>query len=223
MGTSYYSVRTLLKFADQLRRFPGKAKQLQRRRDPTMPRNGILYEQVTEAIAALHQNRKKVTVRAIQALTGGSMSTVLKHYQRWQGEQLGQDADHPGISDQLLEALQRELRNHARRTLLNTNARLEQNDENCRRAEAARAAAMARILELEGQLQKAHGQIRLLQKELRQQGLLLEQTRDNAVRLEGELQQQRQQNRSRPPRNATVAKPALPGTCDDAQQETFEF
>jgi TolA-binding protein len=124
-----------------------------------------------------------------------------------------------------MEALQRELHNHARRTLLNTNARLEQSDENCRRAEAARAAAMARILELEGQLQKAHGQIRLLQKELRQQGLLLEQTRDNAVRLEGELQQQqqRQQNRSRPPRNATVAKPAVPGTCDDAQRETFEF
>ncbi|APG26791.1 hypothetical protein A7E78_02325 [Syntrophotalea acetylenivorans] len=73
-----------------------------------MPRKGIRYEQVAEACAVLEKSQQ-LSVRAIQARTGGSMTTVLKHYRRWQRERSGQAGVETTISDRLRHALLSEL------------------------------------------------------------------------------------------------------------------
>lgn len=73
-----------------------------------MPRKGIRYEQVAEACADLEKSQR-LSVRAIQARTGGSMTTVLKHYRRWQRERSGQEGVETTISDRLRHALLSEL------------------------------------------------------------------------------------------------------------------
>lgn len=120
-----------------------------------MARKGILYEQVTDAIRALQSDHHKVTVRAIHAVTGGSMSTVLKHYRRWQSEQLGHTADSTEISPQLAEALHTELHNYARRALLTMETRLSGSNQKLKDAEAAHRLAQCHITELENALQAA--------------------------------------------------------------------
>lgn len=73
-----------------------------------MPRKGIRYEQVAEACEDLEKSQR-LSVRAIQARTGGSMTTVLKHYRRWQRERSGQEGVETTISDRLRHALLSEL------------------------------------------------------------------------------------------------------------------
>jgi chromosome segregation ATPase len=73
-----------------------------------MPRKGISYEQVAKACTELEKSQR-LSVRAIQAKTGGSMTTVLKHYRRWQREQLGQYGVETVLSDRLRHALLSEL------------------------------------------------------------------------------------------------------------------
>jgi chromosome segregation ATPase len=119
-----------------------------------MARKGILYEQVIDAISALQTNKQKVTVRAIHAVTGGSMSTVLKHYRRWQSEQLGQTSDATEISPQLTEALHNELRNYARRSLLVMETRLSTNNQKLQEIESAYKEARCYITDLEKALQE---------------------------------------------------------------------
>ncbi len=79
-----------------------------------MPRKGISYEQVARACNDL-QKTERLSVRAIQARTGGSMTTVLKHYRRWQRERSGQQ-DTPAISERLRNALLSELEDAAARS-----------------------------------------------------------------------------------------------------------
>ncbi len=119
-----------------------------------MARKGILYEQVIDAIGALQTNKQKVTVRAIHALTGGSMSTVLKHYRRWQSEQLGHPSDVAEISPQLTEALHNEMRNYARRALLAMEDRLSTNSGKLKEIESAYKEAQRYITDLEKTLQQ---------------------------------------------------------------------
>ncbi len=73
-----------------------------------MPRKGISYEQVAKACTEL-EKFQCLSVRAIQAETGGSMTTVLKHYRRWQRESSGQKGVETVISDRLRHALLSEL------------------------------------------------------------------------------------------------------------------
>lgn len=73
-----------------------------------MPRKGIRYEQVATACTDLEKSQR-LSVRAIQARTGGSMTTVLKHYRRWQRERSGQGGEETTISDRLRHALLGEL------------------------------------------------------------------------------------------------------------------
>lgn len=119
-----------------------------------MARKGILYEQVIDAIGALQANKQKITVRAIHAVTGGSMSTVLKHYRRWQSEQLGHPSDATEISPQLTEALHNELRNYARHSLLAMETRLSTNNQKLREIESAYKEAQRYITDLEKALQQ---------------------------------------------------------------------
>lgn len=119
-----------------------------------MARKGILYEQVIDAIGALQTNKQKVTVRAIHAVTGGSMSTVLKHYRRWQSEQLGHPSDATEISPQLTEALHNEMRNYARRVLLAMETRLSTNNGKLKEIESAYKEAQRYITDLEKALQQ---------------------------------------------------------------------
>ena len=119
-----------------------------------MARKGILYEQIIDAIGALQTNKQKVTVRAIHAVTGGSMSTVLKHYRRWQSEQLGHPSDVAEISPQLTEALQNEMRNYARRALLAMETRLSTNSGKLKEIESAYKEAQHYITDLEKALQQ---------------------------------------------------------------------
>jgi len=73
-----------------------------------MARKGISYEQVAKACTELEKSQR-LSVRAIQTKTGGSMTTVLKHYRRWQRERLGQQGVETTISDRLRHALLSEL------------------------------------------------------------------------------------------------------------------
>ncbi len=119
-----------------------------------MARKGILYEQVIDTISTLQTNKQKVTVRAIHAVTGGSMSTVLKHYRRWQNEQMGHTSDATEISSQLTEALHNEMRNYARRALLAMEARLTAQTDKLKATESAYNEAKRYIADLEKELQQ---------------------------------------------------------------------
>lgn len=80
-----------------------------------MPRKGISYEQVANACNDL-QKTQRLSVRAIQARTGGSMTTVLKHYRRWQRERSGEHGVEQDISERLRHALLSELEEAATRS-----------------------------------------------------------------------------------------------------------
>lgn len=80
-----------------------------------MPRKGISYDQVAKACTDLEKSQR-LSVRAIQARTGGSMTTVLKHYRRWQRERSGQQGVEVTISDRLRHALLSELEEAATQT-----------------------------------------------------------------------------------------------------------
>jgi predicted nucleic acid-binding Zn-ribbon protein len=155
-----------------------------------MARKGILYEQVTAAIIALQKKKQKVTVRAIHACTGGSMSTVLKHYRRWQGEQLGQPVDNPDFSPALMEALRNELHNHARRALLAMESRLTACDEKRQQAESARDEALARLADSETAQQNHAGEEARKLASLEEQ---LRRTLQEKARTESALHRARQQ------------------------------
>jgi chromosome segregation ATPase len=75
-----------------------------------MPRKGITLARVAEVCQELLKDGQRLTVRAVQHRTGGSMSTVLKHLQCWQhGRPEASQADHGEFSPQLRKALQREI------------------------------------------------------------------------------------------------------------------
>jgi uncharacterized protein involved in exopolysaccharide biosynthesis len=75
-----------------------------------MARKGITFTQVAEVCKALETCGERISVRAIHARTGGSMTTVLKHYRRWKNHE--QDTG-PAISRRLQQALLAELRQAA--------------------------------------------------------------------------------------------------------------
>lgn len=163
-----------------------------------MARKGILYEQVIDAIGTLQKNKEKITVRAIHAVTGGSMSTVLKHYRRWQSEQLGHPSDAAEISPQLTEALHNEMRNYARRALLAMEVRLSTHSEKLKEIESSYKEAQRYIADLEEALQEkeqsASPKIAELEEQLRlalQSKTLMEeqsaQMRKDAVSMESRL------------------------------------
>jgi chromosome segregation ATPase len=64
------------------------------------------YDQVKQVCDKLNLENRKISTRAIHAETGGSMSTVLEHLQRWQKEKQGSNQkDMLVLSDRLKEAI----------------------------------------------------------------------------------------------------------------------
>jgi len=90
-----------------------------------MPRKGISYEQVAKACIELEKNQQ-LSVRAIQARTGGSMTTVLKHYRLWQRQRSGQQGVETVISDRLRHALLSELEEAAAQSRLTIQKKLQE-------------------------------------------------------------------------------------------------
>lgn len=182
-----------------------------------MARKGILYEQVAEAVAALQAEQRNVTVRAIHARTGGSMSTVLKHYRRWQYEQAGAPADLPDISPRLAETLREEMRNHARRSIQAMENRLRDGEEQLKRADED-------LRSLTRELARAREQISRLTDHVGELEQRLREADERAVNAETLLQELQQQDTVRPQRkSAPPAKTSPAAPPSDAYQETFEF
>lgn len=196
-----------------------------------MARKGILYEQVADAIKALQANHQKITVRAIHAVTGGSMSTVLKHYRRWQSEQLGHRDETPDISPQLMEALRSEMQNYARRALLTMETRMQRYADKLKEAESSRDLAQKKLAETEERLHSLLQELTAIRQRERQASLDMEQLENRletadqrATSAETELQELRQQTKPRPQhQNASLNKPAPSKPSPDDQQKAFEF
>src|SRR5664279_3367778 len=66
-------------------------------------RGTINFEQVKEAADKLKSEGQKVSVRAIQSITGGSMTTVLELLRQWQQRQ--QTVVLPGGTEEISEKL----------------------------------------------------------------------------------------------------------------------
>lgn len=77
-----------------------------------MPKEGVTYRQVEEVCDLLAAENRRITVRAILAETGGSSSTVLKHFQHWQQRQAAKGKDLEGYSDPFRKALATEIARH---------------------------------------------------------------------------------------------------------------
>jgi len=130
-----------------------------------MPRKGISYEQVAKTCTDLEQSQR-LSVRAIQARTGGSMTTVLKHYRRWQRERSGQQGVETVISDRLRHALLSELEEAAAQSRQTVQQKLQEAQQ---QVLAIRKESDSKQRRLTQQLQQA-----------RQQKCLLERKKDAA-------------------------------------------
>jgi chromosome segregation ATPase len=156
-----------------------------------MARKGILYEQVAAAIETLQAKNRKITVRAIHAVTGGSMSTVLKHYRRWQSERLGHRDEAPDISPQLTQALREELQNYARQALLSMEARLKRYAQKLKEAESCRDRALEKITLLESARHQSREYLETETDALRKQLHKALQSKDNLLAKLHESQERR--------------------------------
>ncbi len=128
-----------------------------------MPRKGIRYEQVAEACAELEKSQQ-LSVRAIQARTGGSMTTVLKHYRRWQRERSGQEGIETTISDRLRHALLSELEEAAAQARHAGQKEIKEARQQIARLKNEAENNLSRWAQ---QLQLAQQQKRLLERKLR--------------------------------------------------------
>lgn len=181
-----------------------------------MARRGILYEQVVEAITALQAESRKITVRAIHAQTGGSMSTVLKHYRRWQYEQSEGASDSPEISHRLAEALRDEFQRHARRAVQAMEKRVQAGNEQLDQTHDRLAALKRELVQARAEVGGMAARIEKLEH-------LLQKADARATRAETQLQKLRRKP-VLPQGNASpAAKPPSPCPSPDQQQEAFEF
>ncbi len=127
-----------------------------------MPRKGISYEQVAKACTDLEKSQR-LSVRAIQARTGGSMTTVLKHYRRWQRERSGQGGVETTISDRLRHALLSELEEAAAQSRQVVQHELLEAQHQIDRAKKEAETTQQRLTQ---QLQLAQQQKRLLERKI---------------------------------------------------------
>jgi DNA repair exonuclease SbcCD ATPase subunit len=124
-----------------------------------MARKGISYQQVAEVCENLKSDGQRISVRAIHAHTGGSLSTVLKHYRTWQEEKSGGQFK-GGISRQLQKALLSELEQTAARAREGNAARLTEAETRAAAGQIRLAAAERRISDLESQLERTEAALR---------------------------------------------------------------
>lgn len=124
-----------------------------------MARKGISYQQVSEVCENLKSGGQRISVRAIHAHTGGSLSTVLKHYRTWQEEESGGRFT-GGISRQLQKALLAELEQTAARARVCNAARLAEAEARAAEGQTRLAEAERRISELENQLDRTETALR---------------------------------------------------------------
>lgn len=200
-----------------------------------MPRKGITFAQVDEACQELLRDGRRLTVRAVQQRTGGSMSTVLKHLQRWQhGRPEAAQTDRGDFSPQLRKALQREI---LERTATLQQQWMERLNANMAEAEAARAqlaVAEQRNRELHARLQQAEQAACNQQLEWNQRLDQLQQQLDAArCRLQHLEQQQPDQAAADATAVAPPEEPASPPAtrtnrrgrkiAEPVPQKTFDF
>jgi hypothetical protein len=124
-----------------------------------MARKGISYQQVAAVCENLKSAGQRLSVRAIHAHTGGSLSTVLKHYRTWQEEKSGGQFKGE-ISRQLQKALLAELEQTAARARECNAARLAEAEVRAAEAQTRLAAAERRISDLEDQLARTEEALR---------------------------------------------------------------
>jgi septal ring factor EnvC (AmiA/AmiB activator) len=124
-----------------------------------MARKGINYEQVAEICENLKSSGQRISVRAIHAHTGGSLSTVLKHYRSWQEEESGGQFK-AGISRHLHKALLTELEQTAARVRECHAARLTEAEARTAEGQTRLEAAERRISDLENQLDRTEEALR---------------------------------------------------------------
>jgi septal ring factor EnvC (AmiA/AmiB activator) len=200
-----------------------------------MPRKGITFARVDEACQELLKAGQRLTVRAVQQRTGGSMSTVLKHLQRWQhGRPEAPQPDRGDFSPQLRKALQREIQE---RTAILQQPWQERLSASMAEAEAARAQlAVAEQCnrELHARLQQAEQAARSQQQNWNQRLDQLQQQLDEArCRLRHLEQQLSGQAAADAIAVAPAEEPASPPTtrtnrrgrksAEPAPQKTFDF
>jgi len=125
-----------------------------------MARKGISYQQVAEVCENLKSDGQRISVRAIHAHTGGSLSTVLKHYRTWQEEQESGGQFKVGISRQLQKALLAELEQTAVRARESNAARLAEAEARAAEGQSRLAAAELRIADLESHLGRTETALR---------------------------------------------------------------
>lgn len=125
-----------------------------------MARKGISYQQVATVCENLKSDGQRISVRAIHAHTGGSLSTVLKHYRTWQDEQESGGRFTAGISRQLEKALLAELEQTAVRARESGAARLVEAEASAAEGKTRLAAAELRIADLESQLGRTETALR---------------------------------------------------------------
>lgn len=122
-----------------------------------MPRKGISYEQVANACNDL-QKTERLSVRAIQARTGGSMTTVLKHYRRWQRERSGEQGVEQVISERLRHALLSELEEAATRSRQSMREQLQTSQQQLVAVQAKADQARQRLAKQKEQAELLHRQ-----------------------------------------------------------------
>ncbi len=130
-----------------------------------MARKGISYQQVAEVCENLKSGGQRISVRAIHAHTGGSLSTVLKHYRTWLEEESG-GRFKGGISRQLQKALLAELEQAAARARECHAARLAKAEAQAAEGQTRLATAERRISDLESQLDRTEAALRQARSEL---------------------------------------------------------
>lgn len=121
-----------------------------------MPRKGISYEQVAKACTDLEKSQS-LSVRAIQARTGGSMTTVLKHYRRWQRERSGSQDAQPAISERLRNALLNELEEAAAQSRQGAQRQLQEAQQKLAKLQTAGEAKQRLLTQ---RLQRADQQLK---------------------------------------------------------------
>ncbi|MEZ4599469.1 MAG: DNA-binding protein [Syntrophotaleaceae bacterium] len=116
-----------------------------------MARKGITFAQVAEVCKSLQEAGEPISVRTIQASTGGSMTTVLKHYRLWKEGEGHEPAAGLTISRRLQQALLAELRQTAAKAREGCTAQalLEVNGLRHRLAESERRIAILETALLE--------------------------------------------------------------------------
>ena len=131
-----------------------------------MAREGVNFEKVAGICDALQAEGRKISVRAIQAESGGSMSTVLEHYRCWQERQAVLQDKEEKLSDQFKSALLAEISLHIEATRAGMIARLKEAEARAREGEELLREAEGRAEELRAVIKEGEQARGVLEKQL---------------------------------------------------------